>query len=219
MRQRIVVSSGSVFAEEICKLFLGQKDYALVVVAKSKELAVQLNQELGISIINSDLTKPDSYNELELEKCDIFVSASGQEKEDILTAIYAKNAGAKKIIVLTSTNETEEMLKKLGFNPINPERFAARTAELMITRPAISELVNIGSGESDIIEYSAQSTNLVGKQIGQAAGKNYLTLATYNNGTYAFSKETKIIKNDILILLVPSGKEAQVEKELKEKKS
>jgi trk system potassium uptake protein TrkA len=150
-----------------------------------------------------------------LKDCDIFVAATESEKANVLSALYAKNAGAKKIFVRIDNPEAEAILEKLGFFPINTEHFAARSVELMITRPAVSDLVNIGIGQFDIIEMPAKGTKIVGKELSNAKGRFFTTIATCVEAKYCFAKEKKIEPNETIILLVDSGKEKQAEKEIK----
>ena len=211
----IVIAGNSVFAEELAKLLMKEEENKVVLIVKKKEEALRISQEVPAIVINADVSDTNAFDELNLAKCDAFVSATDSEKDNILSAIYAKNAGAKKIFVVTDGNESQKMLEKLDFVPISAESFAARAVELMISRPAVSDLVNIGIGEFDIIEVEAAKTRLVGKEIGEAKGVCYNAIATYLNGKYDFSKSRKIIPEDVLVLIVSAGKEKNAEKEFR----
>ncbi|HNV01436.1 MAG TPA: NAD-binding protein [archaeon] len=213
---RIVIVGNSILAVELTKLVLKKNENKITLVVKKKEEAMRLTSELNISVINADPTNPDHLDELELEKCDVFIAATDLEKENVLSAIYAKNAGAKKIYVSIENEESELILKKLGFIPLRAEEFAAQAIELMISRPQVSAIVNIHEGEFDMIEVEANETELIGKEMGSAKGIHYTTLATYD-GKYLFDKETIIKENDILLVVVSSGMEKIAEKEIKKK--
>lgn len=209
-----VIVGYSGFAFELAKIILRDEKNKLTFVIKRKENATKMSELLNISVVNDDPTKPEVLDSLELEKCDVLVCASEFEKENILAAIYAKGAGAKKIFVCIDTPDAEDMLNKLGFIPINSEKFAAHSVELMINRPAVSDLVNTGMGEFDFIEIEAKDTKLVGNVLNSATGKNFTAIATYNNGNYNFSKDSKINCEDTLLLIVSSGKEKLAQKEI-----
>ena len=213
----IVVVGSTSFAVELARLVLSEKTDKLVLVVKRKDAALELSSSFDVNIVNADATNPEVLDGLDLNKCDVFVSASDSEKDNILSAVYAKSAGAKKIFVSVANDDAENMLEKLGIVPINSEKFAAHSVELMITRPAVSELVNIGIGEFDIIEIEAKGTKLVGKDLNFAKGKNFTAIAIYSNGKYNFSKDAKIADCDTLLLIVSAGKEEQAEKEIGKK--
>ncbi len=209
-----VIIGHSDFALELAKQILSKGHNKVVLVVRNQEQAVETSNELNTIVVKADATETEALDELKLKDCDVFVAATESEKANVLSALYAKEAGAKKIFVKIDNKEAEKILKKLGLIPINAEHFAARAVELMITRPAVSDLVNIGIGEFDIIEHPAKGTKIVGKELGNAKGKNYTALATCKNGNYDFSKQRKITTEDTLILIVSSGKEKNAEKEL-----
>ncbi|MEK6958895.1 MAG: NAD-binding protein [archaeon] len=210
----IVIAGDTELAFELGRLFLKTREDKIVMVVKGKQDSIEMNEKLDTTVVNSDILKRKTLDDLELNKCDVFVAATESEKDNLLSAIYAKNSGAKKIFVRIESHDSEEMLEHLGFTPINSESYAARAIELMISRPAVSELVNIGDGEFDILEVPAKETKLVGKEIGSAKGNNYTTLGTCCTGKYDFSKEKKIADCDTLILIVGAGKELAAEKEI-----
>jgi trk system potassium uptake protein len=211
----IVIVGSTEFASELSSLLSSENNTKVVLVVKKKDDAVRLTEEIGVNVVNADATKPEVLDDLELDKCDVFIAASELDKDNLLSAMYAKEAGAKKIFACVDSSDIESMVKKLGIIPINSERFAANSVELMIKRPVVSELVNIGAGQFDMIEISASSTNLIGKELGEANGKNFTALATYSKGKYNFSKEVKITQQDTILLLVDAGKEKEAEKEIR----
>ena len=211
----IVITGQSEFVVQLAKLFLAKGRNKVVLVVRDKEFATQLSHALHAIIVNADSTDTKTLDELDLKECDAFIAATDSTKANVLSAIYAKNAGAKKILVRVENPSSEAILEKLGFISINADHFAANMVELMITRPAVSDLVSINIGEFDMIEVQGKETNLAGKELGDAKGQDFTAIATYANAEYNFSKEKKIEPNDTVILLVNSGKEKQVEKELK----
>ena len=211
----VVIVGSTEFASELASLLFNEDNEKVVLVVKKKEEALRLTEELGVNVVNADATKPEVLDDLELDKCDVFIAASELDKDNLLSAMYAKEVGAKKIFACVDSSDVEAMVKKLGIIPINSERFAANSVELMIKRPAVSELVNIGAGQFDMIEVSASATNLIGKELSEANGKNFTALATYVKGKYNFSKKVKITQQDTILLIVDAGKEKEAEKEIR----
>jgi len=211
----VVIVGSTEFASELASLLSNEDNEKVVLVVKKKDEAIRITEEIGVNVVNADATKPEVLDDLELQKCDVFIAASELDKDNLLSAMYAKESGAKKIFACVDSSDIESMVKKLGIIPINSERFAANSVELMIKRPAVSELVNIGAGQFDMIEVMASATNLIGKELGEATGKNFTVLATYVKGKYNFSKESKITQVDTILLLVDAGKEKEAEKEIK----
>jgi len=214
-----VITGSSDFAVELVRLLKERKENKIAVVIKKKDDALIVTEQTGISVVNADPANTDTLNSLELEKCDVFVSATESEKDNLLSAVYAKNVGVNKIFVLTNSPESDQIIEKLGLVPINAQMFAARSVELMINRPLVSELVNIGIGQFDIIEAKAGNTNLLDKEVCDAKGKCFTALAKYSDGKFIFEKNAKIKEQDTVLLLVKSGKEKDAQKEISKKNS
>ncbi|MDD2531785.1 MAG: NAD-binding protein [Candidatus ainarchaeum sp.] len=186
----------------------------IVLVVKKKDDAIRITEEVGVNVVNADATKPEVLDELELEKCDVFIAASELDKDNLISAMYAKESGAKKVFACVDSFDIEGMMKKIGIVPINADRFAANAVELMIKRPAVSELVNIGDGQFDMIEVDVALTDFEGRELGELDSVDYNAIAIYSKGKFNFSKKVKLKKTDVLLLVVPSGKEKDVEKKI-----
>ncbi|MFH1234355.1 MAG: NAD-binding protein [Candidatus Diapherotrites archaeon] len=211
----IIIAGHSPFAEELARLSLAKSTgNRVVLLVRDKDEALRIGSELDSAIVvNGDATEPETFDDLNLNKCDIFVAATDSDKANVLSGIYAKNEGAKKIFVKIAEHEANPILKKLGFVPISPDLFAARSVELMLTRPAVNELVSIGIGQFDMVEVKAKDTKLAGLNLGGAEGNHFNAIATYCEGKYDFANDRKITPEDTVILLIESGKEKEAEKE------
>ncbi|MCX6802915.1 MAG: TrkA family potassium uptake protein [Candidatus Diapherotrites archaeon] len=211
----IIIAGHSAFAEELARLSLAKSTRnKVVLLVRDKDEALRIGSEIDSAIVvNGDATEPETFDDLNLNKCDIFVAATDSDKANVLSGIYAKSEGAKKIFVKIDEPEANPILKKLGFVPISPDLFAARSVELMLTRPAVNDLVSIGVGQFDMVEVKAKDTKLVGMKLGDAEGNHFNAIATYFEGKYDFANDRKIKAEDTLILLIVSGREKEAEKE------
>ncbi len=211
----IIIAGDTLFALTLAKSFVNGHN-KIIVVIRDKDKALEVSAEKGIIVVNGSTIQPTILNELKLEDCDVFVAATSSEEVNILSALYAKDAGANRIFVLTKKEETENILKKLGIATINPEVNAALNLNLKITRPAVADLVGIKEGQYDLIEINVNDyLNLIGKKIGEIYSSFFTTLATYKNGEYNFVSTSEITKDSKIIIICESGREKDVIKELK----
>lgn len=161
----------------------------IVLVVKKKDDAIRITEEVGVNVVNADATKPEVLDELELEKCDVFIAASELDKDNLISAMYAKESGAKKVFACVDSFDIEGMMKKIGIVPINADRFAANAVELMIKRPAVSELVNIGDGQFDMIEVDVALTDFEGESLGSWIVLIIMLLQFILKGNLIFQKK------------------------------
>ena len=208
----IVIVGSTVFAISFANLLHNKDNEKVVLVVKKKDDAIRITEEIGVNVVNADATKPEVLDELELEKCDVFIAASELDKDNLISAMYAKESGAKKVFACVDSFDIEGMMKKIGIVPINADKFAANAVELMIKRPVVSELVNIGDGQFDMIEVDVALTNFEGKTLGGLDNIDYNPIAVYSKGEFNFSKKVRLKKTDVLLLVVPSDKKKDVVK-------
>lgn len=212
-----VILGGSDFASDLAMFIQEREGSKIVLVLKEKEQAIEASETMGAIVVNSDASDPKVLDELELESCDVFVAATPSEKTNVLAALYAKSKGAKRIFVKVESVETKRLMKKLDVALIDTEEVAARAIELMISMPAVSELVNTGIGQFDIFEIPASATKTIGKQVAEIQDDDFACLATYRDGQYSFDKNQDIEDDHTLIVLTKSGKHKETTKKLKTK--
>lgn len=211
----IIIIGGSLLAFELSRKLVG-KDNKVTVVVKDKVQAVQTNEVSGLVVVNGNPLDAEILDDLNLGECDVFIAATEKEEVNILSALYAKNAGISKIFVKTKNPESEKILRKLSIDVVNPEDYAAASVELKILRPTVSELVSVGIGQFDIIERRADRfPQLVGMRVSQVRGAFFSTIAIYTQGRYVFHGETIIEQNSTLIIILTSGKDKELDKILK----
>ena len=212
-----VILGGSDFAMDLALFMMQREQSKIVLVLREKEKAVEASESLGSGaiVVNADSSDPKTLEDLDLESCDVLVAATPSEKANVLAALYAKNRGAKEIFVKVDSTETKKLMKKLEITLIDTEEVAARAIELMISMPAVSELVNTGIGQFDMFEIPAKSTKTAGRMVSEIQGDDFACLATYRNREYSFDKDQKIESGHTLIILTKSLKQKETVKKLK----
>lgn len=214
---RVVIAGGSSFAVEVAKGLLKRGIDKIRLVIENKDDALKASSELAtITIVNASPSKPEVLNELDLDKCDVFVSATGREEVSILAALYAKEHKVKSIYVKTEEEDTKLILQNLGMIPIDIYESASNNIVLDIAEPLISELVGVGVGMLDIREKETNSfPNLIGKRLGDIEGSHFNAIAVYQDSKSELAADTIIKENSSLIVLEETGQDEKIVKELK----
>jgi trk system potassium uptake protein TrkA len=212
---KIVIVGATEFALELGKSLLQQSNNKVTFFIEERRRASEVSAETSAIVVSADYADTEALDGLKLGECDVFVAATGIEETNVLVALYARDAGVKKIFVRTSTERTVPILRKLGMFPINMENLAMKNAELMITRPKVYDLINLDQGQMDMTEIPAKETKTIGKKIEEVRDKDYFALATFSEGTYRFEPERTVKQDDIIILVCKVGKAKETLKKLK----
>lgn len=213
---RAVVIGSSLFARELAKK-LKKKDHHIILLIEDKEAALEISaKDTGLIVVHGDPTDTEILEQLELDKCECFVSATESEETNILSALYAKNKGVAHIYVRTSNLKIERLLKRMGLIAVNSEKSAATSVSLDILKPLVSELVDVEKGEFNIIQKDLSNyKNLIGKKLGLMQGDFFVVLAVHNYDKFLFAADTVLEEGAKLIILYEYGKLKDLDKALK----
>ena len=84
---------GSFIARSLCV------EHDIIVIEKDKETAEKLRESLDVIVIEGWGEETSVLNEAQIEKADILLAVSGDDRTNIMASIYASSVGVPKIIV------------------------------------------------------------------------------------------------------------------------
>lgn len=214
---RTVIIGGSPLSLEIAKKMKLWEMKKVTLVIEDKDQAMLIStQERDMTVVNGSPVDPDLLNQLELEHCDVFISATTREETSILAALYAKKYGVPRIFVKVNTHDTKAILEQLEMIPIDTDDAAAHNVVLEVAEPLIANLVGIGKGQFDIREKKAADyPNLWGKRLGDIEGKLFNVVAIFQDEKFLLSGDSIVNEDDSLIIFEEAGKDEDVTKSLK----
>ena len=88
----------------------------------------------GVTVINGDGTDHELLDEEGLEDTDAFVSLTGMDEENIITALYAKTKGVGKIVAKVNEDSRAQMVEELGLTSMVSTKSATADAILGYVR-------------------------------------------------------------------------------------
>lgn len=210
----VVIAGGSPLAVNLLRMMKGA-GHKISIVLQDKERAMEVGSETGAIAVAGNPADPEVLDEMELERADVFIAACGSEEQSVVAALYAKDAGVKRVFVETVKRETAKVLRKEGIIPVDAEMHAAKMLELMISRPAVAVLASIGEGGADVIEIPCKGTKLVGKTMKDVAEKGFLPAGVCEGGTISVDAGRKMGKESVLLVVCKNGEEEKVRRSLR----
>lgn len=114
-----------------------------------------------VTVINGDGTDHELLDEEGLEDTDAFVSLTGMDEGNIITALYAKTKGVEKIVAKVNEDSRAQMVEKLGITSLVSTKSATADAILSYVRARqnsyasanVETMYRLVDGKVDALEF------------------------------------------------------------------
>lgn len=184
---KIVIAGAGEVGTHLAKMLSTEK-HDITVVDLDPKLLEQLSGEADIITIEGDATTLAVLKKASVRKADLFVAVAHEESMNIISAMLAKQLGAKKSIARIDNKEylepnNKEMFINMGIDYIfYPENVAAMEVVKLLGHTMTSEYVDFSGGKLSMVVFRLDSASpLVGKTLIEATPNlrevNYRTVA------------------------------------------
>ncbi len=133
---------------------LSKQHYSVRVIERSADRAHYLAESLdGVRVLNTDATDVGTFREEGMERADVFISVTDDDKTNIIAALLAKQNGAKRSIVLVNQPDLLALAPSLGIDVCISPRMATASAVLKhIKRGKVLEMATVEQSQSEVME-------------------------------------------------------------------
>ena len=188
---RIVISGVGEMGNHLAKMLSGNGHDITVIDNEPKQLA-ELGSLVDVITIDGDATTFAVLRKAAVRKCDLFIAVDSVENDNILSAMMAKQLGAKKSIARIDNNEylepnNKEMFINMGIDYLlYPEKIAAEEVINLLGHSSTTEFVDFSGGKLSLAGFRLEPNSpIVGKAIsgfGEEQALNYRTVAIMRDG-------------------------------------
>lgn len=185
----------------------------VTLIENDKTLCGNAASELDALVIHGNGTNTKILEGANINEAKVFVAATGNDGDNLLASLLAKDYDVPKIIARVSNPDHEESFKKAGVNTvISPELTAAGYLEKLITRPKITDLSVIGKGNAEMLDLIVNNKKAVGKRIGDVSPTdNYIITAVYKSNELTIPESDMVLEaGDRILVLVKTPKVKKV---------
>jgi len=179
----------------------------ITLIDKDKAQCEKIADLLDCYIIHGTATNTKLLEEADIDKADFFVATTANDEVNLLSSVYAKDHGVKKVVSRLNNMEHEDIFKKLDIAFINPERSATRYIARNIIRPTAQRLVSIGKGNAEILELKVKNKDLLFTPIKNIQNNTdkFIIITIYSeNEEIIPTNETELGYEDSIVVLVKS---------------
>ena len=182
-------------------------EHDIVVIEKDKGTVERLREHLDVMIIEGDGDNPEILKEAQIEKSDIMLAVSGDDKTNILASSWSASVGVPKIIVRVRDRnylEYPKILERPKVYIVNPGAIMAEKIISLISSPYAWKTETLAMGKIKMLKLKVEETSpIVGqrlKDLGPA--KAWIFVAISKNGKITIpTGDTKLDAGDYIFAL------------------
>ena len=155
--QNVIILGGSNIGVQTATL-LNETGIKTKLIEIDKEKCEKISELLPQTlIINGDGTNIELLREEGIDQADGFVSVTGFDEDNLLTALLAKHLGAKKVIAKISKTNYIPILENIGIDAVvNPQLITAAAILRLLKHGELIDLALLQEGEIEVVEFIAQ---------------------------------------------------------------
>ena len=216
--RRVIVTGGTKVALNIARK-LETSSINTKLICTDRDLCEQLSEEFHrIMVLVGEGTDQSLLFEENIRDVDVFIAATDDEEENILSALLAKQLGAKRTMALASRLSYVALLNTLGVDVVlNPRIAAVNRILRYIRRGKVLNVATMGGEQAEALEIEALDTSdIVNRPIRDIRfPKDAIIGAVIRDGkTVIPHGETVITPGDRVIIIAARDAVPRVEKAL-----
>ncbi|REJ69657.1 MAG: Trk system potassium transporter TrkA [Planctomycetota bacterium] len=152
-RRDVVIAGGGETGYHLA-LALQHGRFGVVLMERDIERCEYLAAKLErTTVVNSDATYRDQLEEERVGTADVFVATTGDDEENIMACVTAREIGAKQILSIVSRPDYAEVVGKLGIDQaVSPREVVARQVLGLLHKGAVISRSSLGAGGLNVFE-------------------------------------------------------------------
>ena len=168
---KIVIAGAGDMGTHLAKMLSGNGHDITVADVDPKALG-EVSNLIDVVTVEGDTTQFSVLRKAGVRKCDLFIAVRSVQNDNILSAVMAKQLGAKKSIARVDSSEylepnSKEVFIDMGIDYIfYPEHIAAREVINLLGHTSTTEYVDFAAGKLSLVAFRLELTSpLLGRKV------------------------------------------------------
>ena len=168
---KIVIAGAGDMGTHLAKMLSGNGHDITVADVDPKALA-EVGSLVDVETTEGDTTQFSVLRKAGVRKCDLFIAVRSVENDNILSAVMAKQLGARKAIARVDSNEylepnSKEVFIDMGIDYLfYPEQIAAREVINLLGHTSTTEYMDFAAGKLSLVAFKLELTSpLLGRKV------------------------------------------------------
>ena len=197
----IVVAGLSDIGKNLAELLVKEGNEVLV-IDRDPARCAEIAEGSDVMVITGDAGQKSTLEEARLKNAYAFVAAAGDDSENLMLCMVAKEIGVKTVISLVDGPEHTETFRQAGISlQVNPDMVAARHIYRMISQPYVKDFLSFERAEIFEIEIE-EGMKCVGQDVSRLATPNGVKVLVVQRGGKYLGADSEIQPKDWLTLIV-----------------
>lgn len=164
---RIVIIGAGQVGSFLARELSDQHD--VVVIEKDKESSVKIRDKFDVLSILGDGDDPSVLREAQLDKTDIFLAVSGDDRTNILSTLYASTSGVQRIVTRIrdiSYLEYPKLLDNPNISVVIPSEIISEKLSNLVSAPFALRDETFAGGKAELFKLRVEDgTEIVNKSL------------------------------------------------------
>ena len=141
--------------------------FGVVVMERDIERCEYLAANLKhATVVHSDATYRDQLEEERVGTADVFVACTGDDEDNIMSCVTARQIGAKQILAIVGRPDYAEVVGKLGIDQaVSPREVVAREVLGLLHKGAVISRTSLGLGGLNVFEIEVRKDTPVTEHV------------------------------------------------------
>ncbi len=197
----VVIAGLSDIGKNLADL-LAKEGNEVVVIDRDSAKCTAIAENSDIMVITGDAGQKSTLEEARVRSAHAFVAAAGDDSENLMICMMAKEMGVRTVISLVDEAEHTETFKQAGINlQVNPDIVAAKHIYRLISHPYVKEFLSFE--KADIFEIEIEEgMKCVGRTVSELATPLGVKVLVVQRGERYLGEDKEIRPKDWLTLIV-----------------
>ncbi len=163
--RRVVIGGAGQVGETLARRLCHDK-VEVVIIQRGKDRAFDLAADVPEALVlRGDATDPEILREAGVEEADYFVAATQSDEANLLSALLAREFGARAVVALYHRPEFFDLMNAVRIDvPLSPRMMTAGSILRMVHRSEILSMDLVEGGEAEVVEFQVPERSRVLKK-------------------------------------------------------
>jgi trk system potassium uptake protein TrkA len=197
----IVIAGLSDIGKNLAEL-LAKEGNEVLVIDRDPAKCSAMAEGSEVMAITGDAGQKSTLEEARVRNAHAFVAAAGDDSENLMICMMAKEMGVKRVITLVDEAEHTETFKQAGINlQVNTDMVAAKHIYRLISQPYVKDFLSFE--RADIFEIEIEEgMKCVGRSVSGLATPLGVKVLVVQRGEKYLGEDKEIQPEDWLTLIV-----------------